>query len=78
MSIENRVSVITDTGSSIYPDSPIAKEQGITVVPLDIKFFENGEWNSMSDADITPKDLRSTSKAYATKEKIIICLVLNL
>lgn len=56
MSIENKVAVITDTGSSIHPDSSLAKELGVTVVPLDIKFYENGEWVSYSDANVSTND----------------------
>jgi DegV family protein with EDD domain len=56
MNPENKVAVVTDSGSSIHPDSALAKELGITVVPLDIEFFENGEWFSMSDDTITPQD----------------------
>jgi DegV family protein with EDD domain len=63
MSIENRVAVVTDTGSSIHPDSPMAKELGVTVVPLDIKFFEKGQWLSMSDADLTSSELYSKMRS---------------
>lgn len=63
MSIENKVAVVTDTGSSIHPESDITKELDITIVPLDIKFFENKEWVSMSDADVSPEDFYSKMKA---------------
>lgn len=63
MSIENKVAVITDTGSSIQPESSFAKELDVTIVPLDIKFFENGDWTSYSDADVSTEDFYSKMRA---------------
>ncbi len=63
MSVENKVAVVIDSGSSIRPDSSLAKELDVTVVPLDIKFYENGEWFSYSDADISTEDFYSKMRS---------------
>lgn len=49
MSTERPVSVITDSGCSFRPESPSVQEKNISVVPLDIKFFENNHWTSYED-----------------------------
>jgi DegV family protein with EDD domain len=49
MSIENNVSVVTDSGCSVRPDIT-SKEGDISIAPLDVKFFENGQWVSYEDA----------------------------
>jgi DegV family protein with EDD domain len=56
MSVENKVAVITDTGSSIHEGSPLAKEFDIVSVPLDVKFLENNSWVSYKDTDLTPDE----------------------
>jgi len=63
MSIENKIAVVTDTGCSIHPESVIAKELGVNIVPLDIKFFNNGQWISMPDANISPEDFYSKMRS---------------
>ncbi len=70
MSIENKVAVVTDTSCSIHPESSLAKELGVNIVPLDIKFFENGQWISLPDTNISAKDfyqkMRSQEKLPQT------------
>lgn len=56
MSIENKVAVITDSGSSIRQESSLAKEFEVTSVPLDVKFLENGNWVSYEDTALTPDE----------------------
>lgn len=56
MSTENKVAVVTDSGSSIRPESPLAKEYDVVSVPLDIKFFEKNRWVNYSDTDLTPSE----------------------
>lgn len=46
------VAVVTDSGTSIRPQDSMAKENNVTIVPLDLKFFENGSYVSHSDLDI--------------------------
>ncbi|HSV94425.1 MAG TPA: DegV family protein [Spirochaetia bacterium] len=74
MSIENKVGIITDTGSSIRPDSQKVQELDISVVPLDIKFFENGQWISMPDTNISPNEfytkMRSSDRLPQTSGAI--------
>jgi DegV family protein with EDD domain len=59
MNIENKVAVVTDTGSSIRPESPLVKEFDVVSVPLDIKFYENGEWVAYEDTDFPIDELYS-------------------
>lgn len=56
MTPEKPVAVVTDSGSSLRPEYPVARELGITVVPLDIKFFIDGQWVSAPDLDFTPAE----------------------
>lgn len=53
MSIENRVAVVTDTGSSIRPDSPLVEKYQVVSIPLDIKFWEKNRWISYPDTHFT-------------------------
>jgi len=66
MNVENKVAVVTDSGSSIRTDSPLVKEYGVISVPLDIKFFENGNWIPYEDTDLSPDEFYS--KMRASKE----------
>lgn len=56
MNPERKVAVVTDTGTSIKPESQEAKELKVTVVPLEIMFYEKGQYVPYSDADITPQE----------------------
>lgn len=56
MSTENKVAVITDSGSSIRQESLLANEFGVVSIPLDIKFLENGTWVPYEDTDLTPDE----------------------
>jgi len=56
MSIEKEVRVITDSGSSIRGESLLAKEIEVASVPLDIKFFENNNWVTYQDGEISPEE----------------------
>ncbi|HJX59535.1 hypothetical protein A2V61_00375 [Candidatus Woesebacteria bacterium RBG_19FT_COMBO_47_8] len=56
MSPERKVEVVTDSGSSIRPKDTLARESGVTVVPLDLKFFENDQYVSYSDADVETEE----------------------
>jgi DegV family protein with EDD domain len=56
MERDKRVAVVTDSGTSMLQKSPEAKELGITVVPLEIRFWENDKYVSYSDADVDTAD----------------------
>jgi len=56
MSPERKVAVVTDSGSSIRPKDTLARESGVTVVPLDLKFFEGDQYVSYSDADVETEE----------------------
>lgn len=67
MRSEREIAVVTDSGSSIMPDSPEAKKFGVTVVPLEIRFWENGQYVSYPDAAIDPVDFYQRMR---TSEKL--------
>jgi DegV family protein with EDD domain len=56
MNSERRVAVVTDSGTSIRPEDSLAKETAVTIVPLDLKFFENGQYVSYSDLDVASSE----------------------
>ncbi len=56
MERDKHVAVVADSGTSMRFDSPEARELGVTVVPLEIKFFEHGEYVPYSDANIENDD----------------------
>jgi DegV family protein with EDD domain len=56
MERDRHVAVVADTGSSLRPDSPEAKELGVTVVPLEIAFWEKGQFIPYADSDISNED----------------------
>jgi DegV family protein with EDD domain len=56
MERDKHVAIVTDSGTSMRFDSPEARELGVTVVPLEIKFFEHGEYVPYSDANIENDD----------------------
>jgi len=51
---ENKVAVIVDSGSSMRPEYETVQKLGITVVPLDIKFYEDAEY--VPDLAFTPEE----------------------
>ncbi len=73
--IPERVAVVTDSGSSARPEYEEVRNLGVTVVPLDIKFYENGQWTSYSDQTITLenfyKRMREGKKLPQTSGSII-------
>ncbi|MGB6881987.1 MAG: DegV family protein [Microgenomates group bacterium] len=83
MSQERKVAVVTDSGTSIRPEDKLAKEYGVTIVPLEIKFYENGEFVSYADLDITPQEfydrMRSSEKIPQTSGAVPgrICEIYN-
>lgn len=56
MTIEGKVAVVTDSGASIKPEDSVAKENNVTIIPLDLKFFENGQYVSYSNLDIDSQE----------------------
>lgn len=56
MTPEQRVAVVTDSSSSIRPEDKIAKEHELTIVPLQVSFYEGGREVSYSDLDISPQE----------------------
>ena len=56
MNQERRVSVVTDSGCSIRPDSKEAQESGVTIVPLEVSFWENGHDVPYLDTSISPEE----------------------
>jgi DegV family protein with EDD domain len=67
MERDRRVAVVADTGSSLRPDSAEAKEWGVTVVPLEIKFWENGQFIPYADSDISNEDFYRRMMAAGRK-----------
>lgn len=51
-----RVAVVTDSGSSIRPEDKEARRLGVTIVPLNVEFFEEGRWVSYPDLTIPLDD----------------------
>ena len=53
MSRENRVAVVVDSGSSMRENYPEVKERDVAVLPLEVKFYENGQWVAYLDSELT-------------------------
>jgi len=53
MEKENRVSIVTDSGSSMRESFPEIKERGISILPLEVKFLENGRWVPYLDSELS-------------------------
>lgn len=51
-----RVEVVTDSGASIRPEDKEAREYSVTIVPLNITFFEDGQPKSYDDLEFTPRE----------------------
>lgn len=60
--VESKVNVFVDGGSSVRKEDELARELDIDIVPLDIKFYENGQWVSYPDSDISPEDFYQRMK----------------
>ena len=75
MTPEGKVAVITDSGSSIRPGSPEAEEFGVTIVPLEVKLWENGMYVPYSDAEISSVDfyqrMRSSERLPQTSGSVL-------
>lgn len=56
MSTENKPEIVSDTGCFIRREGSTSQEYGVNYAPLGISFFENGEWLTYDDSDISPED----------------------
>lgn len=56
MNSERKVAVVTDSGASIRPEDQRAKENNVTIVPLDLKFFENGTYVSYPELEVDSQE----------------------
>ena len=66
MTTERKVAVVTDSGTSIRPEDPEAEKLGVTIVPLDITFYEEGRQVTYADLDLLPDQFYQ--KMAASKE----------
>lgn len=69
MSIENKPAIVIDTGSSIRNDSALSKEYPFTSASLNINFFENGNWVTYEDTDLTPEQFYQKMKSSSELPK---------
>lgn len=53
MTSERPVAIITDTGSSVRPEDSVARDLGVTILPLNISFYEEGQWIDYHDLQFT-------------------------
>ena len=51
-----KVEVVTDSGTSIRPEAKEAKEAKVTIIPLEVKFYENGKFVPYYDLDVSPDE----------------------
>jgi fatty acid-binding protein DegV len=51
-----RVAIVADSGASVHPKSPEVLVDNVTVIPLEITFFENGRYISLPDSEVSPAD----------------------
>lgn len=56
MSVERKVAVVTDSCCSIRPEDRLVREYEVTILPVEIKFFENGRFVPYSDFEVTPQE----------------------
>lgn len=56
MSNENRVAVVVDSGCSMRANYREVAELGVNIVPLEVRFYESGDWVPYLDSDLTPRD----------------------
>lgn len=75
MSIERTVAVVTDSGSSMRPEDKKVQELGVTIVPLEIRFYENGQYVPYADLNITPEEfyqrMRQSEKLPQTSGAVV-------
>lgn len=68
MTPEQRVAVVTDSCCSIRPEDELAqKYEVVTIVPVEIKFFENNQYVPYSDFEIPPQEFYQRMR---TSEKL--------
>ena len=60
---KERVAVVTDSGCSRTQEEEQVKELGVVILPLEIKFFQKGEWVICSDKDISPQEFYTRMRA---------------
>lgn len=72
---ERKVAVVTDSGSSMRPEYRRTQELGVTIVPLEIRFYENGQYVPYADLDITPEEfyrrMRKSEKLPQTSGAVV-------
>jgi DegV family protein with EDD domain len=77
--IDRRVAIVTDTGSSITPKWKIAKDLGVTIVPLEVMLWENGAYvphpDSEIDIDEFYKHMRTTDRLPQTSGAVMSRLI---
>jgi len=56
MNPERKVAIITDSGCSIRPGDNEAKDNNITIIPLDLQIYENGQFVTYPDLNVSPED----------------------
>jgi len=56
MNKENNVCVVVDSGSSMRESFSEVKEREISVIPLEVKFLENGNWVPYLDSELSPDE----------------------
>ena len=74
MGAERKIAIATDSGSSMRPEFSEVKKLGITIAPLQVVFFENGQYVQYSDLDLTPdqfyEKMRASSKPPLTVGRV--------
>ena len=82
MNTENKVAVITDSGASLRPENPEVEKLGVTIVPLEISFYENGEYVARPDLDVSSEEfyerMKSSQKLPKTSGAVVGTLFNNL
>jgi DegV family protein with EDD domain len=75
MERDRHVAVVTDSGTSMLPDSPEAKDLGVTVVPLDIQLWNGKEYISYPENKIDTKSfyeqMRTSNRLPLTSGSVI-------
>lgn len=59
MGTEKNISIVVDSGSSMRENYPEVIENQVSVLPLEIKFYENGNWVPYLDSEISSEDFYS-------------------
>ena len=62
MNPERKVAVVTDSGASIRPEDFLARKNQITIVPLNLMFYEDGQYVSYSDLEVTSAEFYRRSR----------------